>query len=129
MIDVKFPIKVKDLAKVVDQANVNPHTMTHNELISEFMINARPSYVPPTDDRSYLAWDKLMPVVEAINDYTNEEDEPIYSVEIDPSYVMIRRGLRTAIVVDRPQADSYRGMIGIAVVEFARRFHQYGLSL
>ena len=129
MIDVKFPIKVKDLAKVVDQANVNPHTMTHNELISEFMINAKPSYVLPTDGRSYLAWDKLMPVVEAINDYTKEEDEPIYSVEIDPSHVMIRRGLHTAIVVDRPQADSYRGMIGIAVVEFARRFHQYGLSL
>ena len=129
MIDVKFPIKVKDLAKVVDQANVNPHTMTHNELISEFMINAKPSYVLPTDGRSYLAWDKLMPVVEAINGFTNEEDEPIYSVEIDPSHVMIRRGLHTAIVVDRPQADSYRGMIGIAVVEFARRFHQYGLSL
>ena len=31
MIDVKFPIKVKDLAKVVDQANVNPHTMNDNK--------------------------------------------------------------------------------------------------
>lgn len=37
MIDVKFPIKVKDLAKVVDQANVNPHTMSDNKLIAEFM--------------------------------------------------------------------------------------------
>ena len=27
MINVKFPIKVKDLAKVVDQANINTNTM------------------------------------------------------------------------------------------------------
>jgi len=33
MIDVKFPIKVKDLAKVVDQANVNPHTMEEKEIV------------------------------------------------------------------------------------------------
>ena len=129
MIDVKFPIKVKDLAKVVDQANVNPHTMTHNELISEFMINAKPSYVLPTDGRSYLAWDKLMPVVEAINDYTNDKGYAVYSVEIDPNHVTIRRGLHTAIIVDRPQADSYMEMIYLAVVEFAKRFHQYGQSL
>ena len=37
MIDVKFPIKVKDLAKVVDQANINPSTMNDNKLIAEFM--------------------------------------------------------------------------------------------
>ena len=37
MIDVKFPIKVKDLAKVVDQANLNPSTMNDNKLIAEFM--------------------------------------------------------------------------------------------
>ena len=37
MIDVKFPIKVKDLAKVVDQANLNPSTMEDNRLIAEFM--------------------------------------------------------------------------------------------
>ena len=40
MIDVKFPIKVKDLAKVVDQANINPHTMkTLEELYSFYIEN------------------------------------------------------------------------------------------
>ena len=78
---------------------------------------------------SYEAWKELMPVVEAINTYTNDEGEPIYSVEIDPTFCMIRRGLRTVIVVDSPQAISYKGMIYKAVVEFAKRFHQYGSSL
>ena len=77
----------------------------------------------------YKSWNELMPVVDTINDYVNDEGEPIYSVEIDPYTCMIRRGLHTAIVVDRPQADSYREMIYLAVVEFAKRFHQYGQSL
>jgi len=71
----------------------------------------------------------LMPVVEAINDYVNDEGEPIYSVEIDPDHVIIRRGLHTAIVVDVPQANGCMEMIYLAVVEFAKRFHQFGQSL
>ena len=131
MIDVKFPIKVKDLAKVVDQANVNPNTMSDDELISEFMNETSLSqlYEYEYNHPHYDSWAKLMPVVEAINDYVNDEGEPIYSVEIDPNHVTIRRGLHTAIVVDRPQVNSYMEMIYLAVVEFAKRFHQYGQSL
>ena len=131
MIDVKFPIKVKDLAKVVDQANVNPNTMSDDELISEFMNETSLSqlYEYEYNHPHYDSWAKLMPVVEAINNFTNEEDEPIYSVEIDPYTCMIRRGLHTAIVVDVPQAKDYMDMIYQAVVEFAKRFHQNGQSL
>tara|TARA_R110000824_G_scaffold46889_1_gene134264 strand:- start:296 stop:721 length:426 start_codon:yes stop_codon:yes gene_type:complete len=141
MIDVKFPIKVKDLAKVVDQANINPSTMNDNKLIAEFMgYELEGEFWVATmskEDDTFLgrhllfhtSWDWLMPVVEAINDYVNDEGEPIYSVEIDPNHVTIRRGLHTAIVVDRPQVNSYMEMIYLAVVEFAKRFHQYGQSL
>ena len=127
MIDVKFPIKVKDLAKVVDQANINPSTMNDNKLIAEFMgYELEGEFWVATmskEDDTFLgrhllfhtSWDWLMPVVEAINDYVNDEGEPIYSVEI--------------IVVDRPQVNSYMEMIYLAVVEFAKRFHQYGQSL
>lgn len=142
MIDVKFPIKVKDLAKVVDQANVSPHIVENNRLIVEFMgyktyemngyfnVEYSDDNIRTIQDTHYhTSWDWLMPVVEAINDYVNDEGEPIYSVEIDPDHVMIRRGLHTAIVVDVPQARHYMEMIYLAVVEFAKRFHQFGQSL
>jgi hypothetical protein len=141
MIDVKLPIKVKDLAKVVDQANVNPHIVENNKLIAEFMEFKfskgeyyRPLYnsgdwIPEDELQFHESWDELMPVVDTINDYTNDKGYAVYSVEIDPNHVTIRRGLHTAIIVDRPQADSYMEMIYLAVVEFAKRFHQYGQSL
>ena len=149
MIDVKFPIKVKDLAKVVDQANVNPHTMDDNKLIAndnrliaEFMgydsyefrghtmfIYEEDNHRTDIDLHYHTSWEWLMPVVDTINDYTNDKGYAVYSVEIDTNHVTIRRGLDTAIVVDRPQADSYMEMIYLAVAEFARRFHQYGQSL
>jgi hypothetical protein len=82
MIDVKFPIKVKDLAKVVDQANLNPSTMDDNKLIAEFMGMEKERHADGrylftndleeakgTDTRFteelyfHLSWDWLMPVV------------------------------------------------------------------
>tara|TARA_R110002020_G_scaffold101942_4_gene239738 strand:+ start:455 stop:766 length:312 start_codon:yes stop_codon:yes gene_type:complete len=103
--------------------------MNSDKLIAEFMIHVDSPQVPPTYGMGYFDWSKLMPVVEEINNYKNMEGDILYSLEIHPNHVTIRRGLHTAIVVDSPQANSLLEMIYIAVEEFARRFHQYGLSL
>ena len=113
MIDVKFPIKVKDLAKVVDQANVNPHTMNDNKLIAEFM-----EVVFHDDENQYYSadglhigntlqyhtsWDWLMPVVEKIKDMG-------YDHELDK--------IDNVLTCDLRQENLYN-----AVVEFIKEFN------
>ena len=87
MINVKFPIKVKDLAKVVDQANINPHTMNDNKLIAEFMgrggtFNHDKTMIctgiyPDTMAlmKYHTSWDWLMPVVQKVSSLCDEPCE------------------------------------------------------
>jgi len=106
--------------------------MNDNRLIALFMDGAceRYSRIHPSFQSQYQnSWDSLMPVIEAINDYRNMDGDLLYGVEIDEFSCMIKRGLHTAIIVDRSQAINLREMIYLAVVEFAKRFHENGLSL
>ena len=69
-------------------------------------------------DRS---WDWLMPVVDKINGFTDDEGEFLYEVKISPSRCIISRGLST--IVDQPNGEDMKQMVYIAVVEFIKEYN------
>ena len=113
--------------------------MNDNKLIAEFMglpeqNNAYENpysgeYVEAIELSYDESWDWLMPVVDKINGFTDDEGEFLYEVEINPSRCIISsnepainaRGLST--IVDQPNGEDMKQMVYIAVVQFINKIN------
>ena len=113
--------------------------MNDNKLIAEFMEFKfskgeyyRPLYnsgdwIPEDELQFHESWDWLMPVVDKINGFTDDEGEFLYEVEINPSRCVISsnepainaRGLST--IVDQPNGEDMKQVVYIAVVQFINK--------
>ena len=113
--------------------------MNDNKLIAEFMEYELQGELwvatMSKEDDTFLgkhllfheSWDWLMPVVDKINGFTDDEGEFLYEVEINPSRCVISsnepainaRGLST--IVDQPNGEDMKQVVYIAVVQFINK--------
>ena len=102
--------------------------MNDNKLIAEFMgLEYKNGFLIGRLDtpKYHTSWDWLMPVVDKINGFTDDEGEFLYEVEINPSRCIISSNdpAIKSTMVDQPNGEDMKQMVYIAVVQFINKIN------